>query len=109
MNQTKIGFRFILAYLILFLLEETNDGNDTDQSDRATILLKDNELKMQFVNLNKVVQLSLKMGCWHVYLENQSDNPFYTSMNNMVYNPCIIACPFCDGTMRRIAKLDDFI
>jgi hypothetical protein len=25
-------------------------------------------------------------------------------MNNMVYDPCVVACPFCDGTMLSIVK-----
>jgi hypothetical protein len=25
-------------------------------------------------------------------------------MNNIVYNPWVVACPFCDGTMIRIVK-----
>ena len=41
------------------------------------------------------------MGCWHVYLEHACGNPWYTTMNNMVYDPCVIACPSCDGSMKR--------
>jgi hypothetical protein len=41
-----------------------NDENDTDQSEIATILSKDDELKVQVVDLNRVAELlPLKMGC----------------------------------------------
>jgi hypothetical protein len=69
-------YDFIYLNERIYMLEETNDENDRDQSETASILSKDDELKMQVMDLNRVAQLlSLKMGCWHVYLENQSANP----------------------------------
>ena len=55
-------------------------------------------------NLKRVAQLfTLNIGCWHIYLERYSANPFERNVNHRSL-PCIDLCPFCDGSKSTYVK-----
>ena len=96
----------------LFIIEEDDniekelneDGTQDDEEDEAcSILTTEEERRFQLQNIQTVTRLfTLKMGCWHSFLEYNSGNPYqlhtYTSV------PCINLCPSCNGTMKKMIK-----
>jgi hypothetical protein len=55
----------------IFVVERESDTIHSDNIETCNIISECEERKMQIMDLNKVAQLlTLKMGCWHMYLEH---------------------------------------
>ena len=99
----------------LYIIDEDEDNgdviaNDTNEEgsvnddgighDNRLILTIDEERGIQQKSIQAVARLfTLRMGCWHSYLEYNSGNPYQLHTYRSV--PCINLCPHCDGSLKK--------
>ena len=83
----------------LYVKEDNESGTNSNR-----IMSIENKRTAAIIRLNNLCQVMfLEYGCWHVFFEIHSSNPFIQS-NSSDIQLCVSMCPHCDGSMKSIVK-----